>query len=131
MPYNLKTSDLRLHFPSKGRCAADFIALKNPSPLPGLNPRLLDSVASTLTTTLYQWAVPWLRRLVAGLSPRSPVSLPGQSMWDLWWTKWHWDRLFSEFFGFPLSISFHRRSAYSYIICGMNNMPVSGSSSET
>jgi hypothetical protein len=29
-------------------------------------------------------------------------------MWDLWWTKWHWDRFFSEYFGFPLSISFHR-----------------------
>jgi hypothetical protein len=28
-------------------------------------------------------------------------------MWDLWWTKWHWDRFFYEFFGFPLSISFH------------------------
>jgi hypothetical protein len=26
-------------------------------------------------------------------------------MWDLWWTKWHWDRLFSEYCGFPLSIS--------------------------
>jgi hypothetical protein len=22
-------------------------------------------------------------------------------MWDLGWTKWHWDRIFSEFFGFP------------------------------
>jgi hypothetical protein len=21
-------------------------------------------------------------------------------MWDLWWTKWHWGRLFSEFLGF-------------------------------
>jgi hypothetical protein len=30
-------------------------------------------------------------------------------MWDLW-TKWHWDRFFSEYFGFPLSISFHRFS---------------------
>ena len=39
-------------------------------------------------------AVPWLR----------------SSMWDLWWTKWHWDRFFSEYFGFPLSISFHRCS---------------------
>jgi ABC-type transport system involved in Fe-S cluster assembly fused permease/ATPase subunit len=27
-------------------------------------------------------------------------------MWDLWWTKWHWDRFFPEYFGFPLSISF-------------------------
>jgi hypothetical protein len=45
-------------------------------------------------------AVPWLRRLVAGLSP-------AQSVWDLWWAKWHWDRFFPEHFGFPLSISFH------------------------
>jgi hypothetical protein len=22
-------------------------------------------------------------------------------MWDLWWTKWHWDRFVSEFLGFP------------------------------
>jgi hypothetical protein len=29
-------------------------------------------------------------------------------MWDLWWTKWHWDRFFSEYFGFVLSVSFHR-----------------------
>jgi hypothetical protein len=28
--------------------------------------------------------------------------IPGQSMWDLWWTKWHWDRFFPELFGFPL-----------------------------
>jgi hypothetical protein len=35
-----------------------------------------------------------------------PGSIPGQSMWDLWWTKWHWDRFFPEFFGFPLSVSF-------------------------
>jgi hypothetical protein len=19
-------------------------------------------------------------------------SIPGEVMWDLWWTKWHWDR---------------------------------------
>jgi hypothetical protein len=31
-------------------------------------------------------------------------------MWDLWWTKWHWDRFFPEYFGFPLSISFLRCS---------------------
>jgi hypothetical protein len=23
-----------------------------------------------------------------------PVSIPGRSMWDLWWTKWYWDRYF-------------------------------------
>jgi hypothetical protein len=31
-------------------------------------------------------------------------------MWDLWWTKWHWDRFFPECFGFPLTVSFHRCS---------------------
>jgi hypothetical protein len=31
-------------------------------------------------------------------------------MWNLWWTKWHWDRFFSEYFGFPLSISFYQCS---------------------
>jgi hypothetical protein len=25
-------------------------------------------------------------------------------MWDLWWTNWPWDRLFPEYFGFPLSV---------------------------
>jgi hypothetical protein len=72
-------------------------------------------------------ALPWLRRLLAaevGLSA-------GQSMWDLWSTKWHLDRAFSEFFGFPLSIWFRRGSAYSYIIWRMNNKRVCGCSSET
>jgi hypothetical protein len=27
-----------------------------------------------------------------------------ESMWDLWWTKWHWERFFPEYFGFPLSV---------------------------
>jgi hypothetical protein len=33
---------------------------------------------------------------------------------------------FSEFFSFPLSISFHCSSPYSCIICGMNNRPYGG-----
>jgi hypothetical protein len=55
----------------------------------------------------------------------------GQSTWDLWWTKWHWDRSFSEFFGFPLSVSFHHGSPCSYITWRMNNRRVGGHSSET
>ena len=39
-----------------------------------------------------------------------PGSISGQSVWDLWWTKWHWDRYFPKYFGFPLSFSFHRCS---------------------
>jgi hypothetical protein len=31
-------------------------------------------------------------------------------MWDLWWTKWHSDRLFSKHFGLPLSVSLHHCS---------------------
>jgi hypothetical protein len=30
-----------------------------------------------------------------------PGSRPDQSMFDLWWTKCHWGRFFSESFGFP------------------------------
>jgi len=30
-----------------------------------------------------------------------------QSIWDLSWTKWHKDRKFTKYLGFPLSISFH------------------------
>ena len=28
-------------------------------------------------------------------------SILGQSVWDLWWTKWHWDKSSSEQFCFP------------------------------
>jgi hypothetical protein len=35
-------------------------------------------------------------------------SIPGQVMWDLWWTKWHWGLVFSEYFDFPCQFSFHR-----------------------
>jgi hypothetical protein len=32
---------------------------------------------------------------------------PGQSMWDLWWTEWHWESFYPDYFDFPLSVSFH------------------------
>jgi hypothetical protein len=47
----------------------------------------------------YMLAASWLRRLLAGLSPQKGLgSCLGQFMWDLWFTKWQWDRFFSEFF---------------------------------
>jgi hypothetical protein len=52
-------------------------------------------------------------------------------MWDLRWTKWQLDRFLSEFFGLPLSVSFHRGSPYSCFFCWINNRPVSGRRSET
>jgi hypothetical protein len=51
-------------------------------------------------------------------------------MWVLWWTKQHWGRFFSEFLGFPLSISFHPSSACSCITWRMNKRPNGGCSSE-
>jgi hypothetical protein len=38
-------------------------------------------------------------------------------MWDLWWTKWHWDRFFPEYIVFPLSVSLIIYST------GLHNMP--------
>jgi len=35
-----------------------------------------------------------------------PMQSSGHAMWNLWWTKWQWGKLFSEYFGFP----FHRWS---------------------
>jgi len=37
-------------------------------------------------------------------------------LWVLWWTKWHWDRGFSQYFCFPLSISLHRCSTFIYLL---------------
>jgi hypothetical protein len=54
--------------------------------------------------------VPWLRWLVAGISPRRPGSIHVGFVVD----KVALGQVFSEFFGFPLSISFHRRSPNSY-----------------
>jgi hypothetical protein len=48
---------------------------------------------------------------------------------DLRWTKWHWDRIFSEFFSSPCQYS--TEAPYSYIIWGMNNRLLGDCSSET
>jgi hypothetical protein len=40
----------------------------------------------------------------------SSGSIPGQRVWDSWWTKWHWDRFF-----FPLSVWFHQRITLVFI----------------
>jgi hypothetical protein len=62
----------------------------------------IGSFVSKIKYKDVQKAVPWLRRLVAGLSPRRPgVRSQVKSMWDLWWTKWHKDRFFSELSVFP------------------------------
>jgi hypothetical protein len=44
-----------------------------------------------------------------------PGLIPVQYTWDLWWTKWHWDRVFAEYFGFPLSISPSQCSLHFFV----------------
>jgi hypothetical protein len=55
-------------------------------------------------------AAAWLRRLIAGLSRRMLSSILGYSVWDLRCTKWHSNKFFSEYCGFPLSLSIHQCS---------------------
>jgi hypothetical protein len=38
-----------------------------------------------------------------------------KSMWGLWWGKWQWDRIFSEYVRFALSITFHQCSTLIFI----------------
>jgi hypothetical protein len=54
----------------------------------------------------------------------------GLSMWDLWWTEWHWDRFF------PISLVSPVNSIPPWLSIlihhwGMNNRPIDGHSSET
>jgi len=42
-------------------------------------------------------------------------SIPGHSMWHSWWTKWHCGRVFSRYFGFLLSVSFHQFSIFFHV----------------
>jgi hypothetical protein len=45
----------------------------------------------------------------------SPRLSPGQYKWNLWRTKWQEDRLFSEYSGFPLSLSSHQCSILTFV----------------
>jgi hypothetical protein len=59
-------------------------------------------------------SVPWLTSLVAGLSLRRTGFVPRSIHVGFMVDKVAWDRYFSEFFGFPVNISFHHRSPKSY-----------------
>jgi len=36
-------------------------------------------------------------QLITGCHCGGPGSIPCQSMWNVWWTKWHWDGFLSEY----------------------------------
>jgi hypothetical protein len=59
-----------------------------------------------LFTNMHVGAVPYLRRLVTGFPQQQLDSIPGQVMWDLQWTKWHWNR-------FPPSTSVSSANSHS------------------
>jgi hypothetical protein len=46
--------------------------------------------------------------VTTGFHCRGPSSIPGQFMWDVWWTNWRWHMFFSVYLGCPLSVSFHQ-----------------------
>jgi hypothetical protein len=76
-------------------------------------------------------AVPRLRCLAAGISPRRIGFTSGSVHVESELDRWHWDRLFSGFFGISLSLSFYRDYKLGNIIWGVDNRPVDGRSSET
>jgi hypothetical protein len=51
-------------------------------------------------------AVPWLTAKACVPARVNPCGIFGEK-------RWHWEKFFSEFFGFPLSVSFHRFSPNS------------------
>jgi len=50
------------------------------------------------------WAGPYLRHCT--------VSITGQSVWDLWWKKWHANRISYGYFGLCLVLLFHQCSLW-------------------
>jgi hypothetical protein len=65
-----------------------------------------------LTFFLQDMDCAMMRQLIANLSLGNLIS--GHSMWDVWWTKWHWDSFFFlAALVFPLSLSLH---LYSILI---------------
>ena len=51
--------------------------------------------------------MPWLRLLFAGHSLQIPKLDPRPVCF--WWIKWQWNKLFSEYSRFPLSVTFYQR----------------------
>jgi hypothetical protein len=62
----------------------------------------------TLITMWTSQAKPWLRQLSASCH-EGPGILQGQHMWQ---TNWHCVKSSSEYFGFPLSVSFQQCSTF-------------------
>lgn len=53
---------------------------------------------------------------ISGNNCRSPDSLPGYFLWDLWWTKWQWDTVFPNIAVFISSVLCTRMSSEPEIL---------------
>jgi hypothetical protein len=75
----------------------------------GISCTELDVVQKNTTTGMN---LPWLGSLHSWMlfHDGDTGSIPSQSMRDLWWTKWHPKRFFSEYFSFILSEIFRKCS---------------------
>ena len=58
-------------------------------------------------------AIPWINssQLLA-CHCGGPSSKPGQYVQNVWWAKWQWYRFVSQYFSFPLTVSFHQCSIH-------------------
>jgi hypothetical protein len=45
-----------------------------------------------------------------------PSLIPGQVMWDLWWTKWHWDRSSTSLLFSPANSHSNKCSTFIIIL---------------
>jgi len=52
--------------------------------------------------------------LIVGLAPQSAYSFP-----HLWWKKWQWGGFLTEYFGCPLSLSFHQSHMDTHYLSSM------------
>jgi hypothetical protein len=81
--------------------------------------RLLRSTTESFNIARLCFILNRPRHGTNGYSPDSHCGdsglIPGQCMWGSYWTKWHWGRVFSEYFAFPLSVSFHKCSIFIFI----------------
>ena len=73
---------------------------------------LLRGTNSSYIIYISVQSVPWLRRSVANSRLEGPGRIPGDAVWHLWCTQWHWDTFLSEGFCFPC-LSFHN-APYSF-----------------
>jgi hypothetical protein len=59
------------------------------------------------SATYCSYFVLWFRGVSSASQPGNPSCISGQSMWDLWFTTWPWDRFLRVgYFLFPLLVSF-------------------------